>query len=236
MNKYLQIYQELSRQIEEGKLRPGETLPSEHALSKSYGVSRETVRKALNLLSEHGYIQKIKGKGSVVLDLSRFEFPVSGLVSFKELAKKMKGTVETVVHELTKVPADRFLAQQLNTEEGDRIWKVVRTRVIDGEAIILDKDFLRANLVPELPVDRCRDSIYEYVEDDLGLAISFAKKEVVAEKPSAEDRRLLSLAGFDTVIVVKNHVYLEDACLFQYTESRHRPDKFRFVDFARRNR
>jgi GntR family transcriptional regulator, trehalose operon transcriptional repressor len=35
--------------------------------------------------------------------------------------------------------------------------------------------------------------------------------------------------------VIKNYVYLEDASLFQFTESRHRPDKFRFVDFARRS-
>ena len=39
---------------------------------------------------------------------------------------------------------------------------------------------------------------------------------------------------FEHIVVVRNFVYLDDASLFQYTESRHRLDKFRFVDFARR--
>ena len=51
-----------------------------------------------------------------------------------------------------------------------------------------------------------------------------------------EDKTLLDIEGFQHIVVIKNYVYLEDATLFQYTESRHRPDKFRFVDFARRNR
>ncbi|MCO4130305.1 UTRA domain-containing protein, partial [Enterobacter kobei] len=50
-----------------------------------------------------------------------------------------------------------------------------------------------------------------------------------------EDYRLLDLEGFQAIVVVKNYIYFENAILFQYTESRHRPDKFRFVDFARRN-
>lgn len=54
------------------------------------------------------------------------------------------------------------------------------------------------------------------------------------EEPTAEDRELLDLEGFHNVVVVRSQVYLEDASQFQYTESRHRPDKFRFVDFARR--
>lgn len=41
--------------------------------------------------------------------------------------------------------------------------------------------------------------------------------------------------GFDLLVCVKSYTYLEDATLFQYTESKHRPDKFRFVEFARRS-
>lgn len=54
------------------------------------------------------------------------------------------------------------------------------------------------------------------------------------EEPTAEDRKLLDMEGFHAIVVVKNYIYFDDATLFQYTESRHRPDKFRFVDFARR--
>ncbi len=48
------------------------------------------------------------------------------------------------------------------------------------------------------------------------------KKEIIVEEPTAEDHELLDLEGFYNVVVIKNYVYLDDATLFQYTESRHR--------------
>ena len=51
-----------------------------------------------------------------------------------------------------------------------------------------------------------------------------------------EDRKFLDMAPYDMVVVVKSYTYLSSNELFQYTESRHRPDKFRFVDLAKRNR
>ena len=61
-----------------------------------------------------------------------------------------------------------------------------------------------------------------------------AKKEIVVEECTDEDREYLDLDKYDHVVVVKNFVHLKDATLFEYTESRHRLDMFRFVDFARR--
>ena len=43
------------------------------------------------------------------------------------------------------------------------------------------------------------------------------------------------MKDFDLLVCVKSYTYLEDATLFQYTISKHRPDKFRFVEFARKN-
>ncbi|MDN4072225.1 trehalose operon repressor [Fictibacillus terranigra] len=234
-NKYLAIYQEISKGIEKGEFPPGRQLPSEHELAEHYRTSRETIRKALNLLAQNGFIQKIRGKGSIVLDLAKFDFPVSGLVSFKELASKLGKPWKTVVHELVRMAPDRFLQHELNITKNDMVWKVARIREINGEKIILDKDIFNEKFVPGLTKEICEDSIFEYIEDELGLKISFAKKEIVVEEPTEEDQRLLTLEGFHNVVVVKNHVYLDDASLLQYTESRHRPDKFRFVDFARRN-
>jgi GntR family trehalose operon transcriptional repressor len=235
-NKFLSIYNEIAEQIEDGKIKPDTKLPSENELAEQYDASRETIRKALNLLSQNGYIQKVRGKGSIVLDLARFEFPVSGLVSFKELAQKMEGKPKTIVHDLKLIQPDQYVMKQLNVSNKDKVWKVMRAREIGNEKIILDKDFLNEKMVPSLTKEICENSIYEYIENELNMIISFAKKEIVVEEPTEEDRGYLDLEGYHNIVVVKNHVYLDDASLLQYTESRHRPDKFRFVDFARRNR
>ncbi|MDD9148121.1 GntR family transcriptional regulator [Sporolactobacillus sp. CQH2019] len=53
----------------------GRLLPSENEMGDQYKASRETIRKTLALLSRNGYIQKIRGKDSVWLDVGRFDFP-----------------------------------------------------------------------------------------------------------------------------------------------------------------
>ncbi|GGE29816.1 trehalose operon repressor [Marinithermofilum abyssi] len=234
-NIYLTIYHDFVRRIESGRLRPNAKLPSENELAQLYETSRETVRKALHLLSQNGYIHKIKGKGSFVLPLPRFDFPVSGLVSFKELASKMKKPCLTKVHRLQQLEATPFLADQLQIKPGDPVWEAIRIREIGGEKIILDKDHFRADCIPPLTEAVCRDSIYEYLEHTMDRRISFAKKIITVDEPTEEDRELLDFQAYPMIAVVQNYVYLEDGTLFQYTESRHRPDKFRFVDFARRH-
>lgn len=234
-NKYITIYNDISKQIKSGKIRPDSLLPSENELTDIYGTSRETIRKALNLLSQNGYIQKIRGKGSVVIDVNKFDFPVSGLVSFKEIAQKLDNQVRTIVNELSLTKPSQFLKQQMHLTSNELVWEVVRTREIDGNKVILDKDILIQELVPDLTEEICADSIYDYIENKLNLTIGFAKKEIVVVEPTDEDRAYLDLEGFSNIVVIKSFVYLDDATLFQYTESRHRPDKFRFVDFARRN-
>jgi GntR family trehalose operon transcriptional repressor len=233
-NKYLSIYNDLLSKIKNGIFQSGMKLPSENQLVEQYGTSRETIRKALNLLSEHGYIQKIKGKGSIVLDVGKFDFPISGLISFKELAQKIGKPSRTIAYECDLVKPDEKLQKYLHVTSKDEVWKVVRAREIEGERIILDKDFFNKQFVPSLTKEICEDSIYEYLEEELGIKISFAKKEISVDECTEEDKKYLDLKGYTHVVVVRNYVYLDDASLFQYTESRHRLDKFRFVDFARR--
>ncbi|PYY26438.1 Trehalose operon repressor [Paenibacillus illinoisensis] len=233
-NKFIRIYEDIAAHIRTGEIEAGSLLPSELDLSESYQTSRETIRKALKMLYEEGYIQKIQGKGSIVLDIRKIDFPISGLVSFKELAKKMGQRARTHVEELEELKVDQALFKTIHFGMGEQVWKIVRVRNVDGERVILDKDYVSQRLVPGLTKEISNDSIYEYIEDQLGLSISFAKKEILVEEPTEEDRRLMDLEGFHNVVVVRSQVYLEDASPFQFTESRHRPDKFRFVDFARR--
>lgn len=233
--KYLAIYKDLVKKIKDHHWNEQEMLPSENELSKMYDVSRETIRKTLDMLVQEGYIQKVRGKGSVIINRHLHHFPVSGIQSFKELSQKLNLDAKTFVHQLVlKKPRDE-IRDQLNLSKDERVWSVARIREIDGERIILDKDYFVKAYVPELTVDVCEDSIYEYLEGELGLKISFAEKEITVEEPTDEDYTLLDMEGFSNIVVIKSRVYLKDASLFQYTVSRHRPDKFKFVDFARRS-
>lgn len=62
MNKFFKIYLELKEKIEKKQYRSNSLLPSENDLAREYGVSRETIRKALLLLLENGIFIKFKAR------------------------------------------------------------------------------------------------------------------------------------------------------------------------------
>ena len=235
-NKYLMIYNELAQKIKNGYYKVNDLLPSESELMKMYNVSRDTIRKSLNILTQEGYIQKAKGKGSFVLDINRFTFPVSGVVSFKEIGKKLEKSFETDVKKLECIIPETCICKELNLDKNEKVWKIFRTRKIGLESIILDKDYILEKFVNNLTDEICKNSLYEYIEDKLNLKIAYAKKQITVEKCTKEDEKYLDLNGYNMVVAVRSYTYLDDTNLFQYTESRHRPDKFVFVDFARRNK
>lgn len=235
MKTYELISQTIERNILKGVYPAGSYLPSENSLRQKYDVSRDTIRKALAVLMGNGYIQKIQGKGSLVLKREQLRFPVSGLTSYKELQNSYGYEGQTQVVSLYKKTIDEPLAKITGFETGRICWSLVRTRQIVGKKVILDKDLLATDLIPELDTEIARDSIYRYLEETLGLQISFAEKEITIDHLTEEDHELLDLNQNDTNIVsVKSRVFTADAIQFQYTESRHRVDKFRFFDFARR--
>ena len=236
MAKYSVLYNKIQKDIEDGRLKPGEQLPSEKELMDEYDLSRDTVRKSLSLLVTNNYIRKIKGKGSFVLEMNKFDFPVAGLISFKEMAAKTGMTsYSTEVIRLQLQEAATFPTKALDAQEIHSIWEVIRVRTINGRRVILDKDYFYQDVVPDLTEEISSNSIYEYLEQNLGLKIGFAQKEIVMEKATAEDRLLLDLHDYDMVAVVNTLVYLVNGKLFQFTQSRHCPDKFKFIDVARRN-
>ncbi|GAB6989797.1 trehalose operon repressor [Paenibacillus pini] len=233
-NIFLTLYKDYTEQIDAGTLEPGSKLPSENELAETYQTSRETVRKGLNMLAQNGYINKVKGKGSFVLDKGRMKFPISGLVSYKELAARLDKPNRTLVYITERIPAGNDIAKELRVRSDQPVWKIVRAREIEGERVILDIDYLLAEVVADISKDIAADSIYQYLEQELHLKISYAEKVICVERATEIDHQYMDLRGDTHVVVVRGYVHLEDTTLFQYTESRHRLDKFQFVDFARR--
>lgn len=69
--KYYDLMEDLRKQIVSGKIKPGEKLPSENELSGTYQVSRQTVRKALQILQNEGYIYAEHGRGTFCSEMAR---------------------------------------------------------------------------------------------------------------------------------------------------------------------
>ena len=236
MNKFKEIFLDLEQKILEQEYPPHTLLPSENQLIKIYGVSRETIRKALNLLTTEGYIQKKQGKGSIVLDRNRFDFPIAGLTSYKELQETQHIPSETIVQILEETKVDQALSDITGWNKETPVWHLVRQRKINGEIVILDRDYLLKDVVPVMTKKIGEGSIYDYFENELDLTIAYAQKEITVEPVTPTIEEAMDLNGDQYVVVVRGLVHLEDTSCFEYTESIHRLDKFRFVEFARRRK
>lgn len=236
MSKQDMIAQDLAEKIHHGLYCPGDYLPSEHQLTDLYGTSRETIRSALSQLNDLGLIQKIKGKGSIVLDYQKFTFPVSGITSFQELNQKLGMHAVTTVlkNELCTSIPQYFVNRGVDADQPSIY--IERLRMIDHEPVVIDRDFLLTPPIDEIPQKVAENSLYDYIEGELGLDISYASKEITVEKADDEVAAQLKLTGDQLVVVVRSLSFLNDTTLFQLTESYHRPDKFKFSDFARRQK
>ena len=193
MSKYYAIYLALKQAIEQGKYQKGELLPSENELMKTYEASRDTIRKALTLLAQNGLIQKNKGKGSIVLKMDRINFPVSGVISFKELAKERPETIKTLVKKVDIMKADQTLSAEMSVPLNTELYKIERVRQYDDEKIIYDIDYLIKDIIPFMDEQIAGDSLYEYIENTLHLPISFAQKEITVQPCTKTDQAYLDM-------------------------------------------
>lgn len=234
MKKYQQLYKQIEKAIQEETYAVGDFLPSEHELMDQYQVSRDTVRKALALLQEEGFIKKIRGQGSQVIKEETVNFPVSNLTSYQELVQELGLRSKTNVVSLDKIIIDKKTSQLTGFPEFRMVWKVVRQRVVDDLVSVLDIDYLDMELIPKLTREIAEQSIYSYIENDLKLIIDYAQKEITIDHSNDRDKILMDICKDLYVVSIKSKVYLQDGRQFQFTESRHKLEKFRFVDFAKR--
>ena len=103
MSKYKEVYNDIREKITNGTFKAREFLESESELARKYSYSKDTIRKALSMLELDGYIQKIKGKNSMVLENGRFKNSLSNLRTSKELNKIENIDIATNLVELDVV-------------------------------------------------------------------------------------------------------------------------------------
>jgi len=192
--------------------------------------------ETLELLQEEGFIETVQGMGSQVSRQANFDFPVSQLTSYQEIVKASVLHSETNIIRLEKISIDEKGTKKTGFPLHRLVWKVTRQRVVDGVSSVLDIDYLDRELIPGLTKEIAQHSIYQYIEEDLELQISYAKKEILISPIDNRDKILLDLGKDKHVVTVRSQVHLADGRQFQFTESRHILDKFHFVDYAERRK
>lgn len=236
--KYEDIYRNLKQKIENGTYAYGELLPSENNLISVYDCSRNTVRRALAGLTQDGYVQSIHGKGVRIIyqPVSRATFTVGGIESFQETAQRNRLQSVTEVVDFSLLRVTEELARKTGFSEGEEVYYIERVRRLDGKALILDINVFLKGLVPGLTPEIAARSIYEYIEQELGMQIVTSKRMITVEHVTALDEKYLDLGDYNCLAVVTGQTFNTDGVMFEYTQSRHQPDYFCFQDTATRRK
>ena len=236
--KYDAIYRSLRQAIEHEEYPYQSALPSEHQLVQRYDCSRNTVRRAIAELADEGYVQSVHGKGVLVLyqKQEQTQFSIGGIESMKEAAARNGQTLRTRVIYFTELVVDGPLAARTGFSEGSEIYYVRRVRYLNGEALILDHNYFLKDVVRGLSAKLAEDSVYEYMEQTLGETIMTTRRKYTVERETELDGQYMELHGYNCLMVVSNQAFNKDGVMFEYTESRHRPDRFVFYELAQRKK
>ncbi|MDO0825223.1 GntR family transcriptional regulator [Desulfosporosinus nitroreducens] len=151
MSNEMEIVDEIVYLIVSGEFIAHDKLPSENTISDQFKVPRITARKAYERLEELGYIYKKQGKGSYVRDRSKqIELVLSGDVSFsqKMIEKGYDFHSETIF--CREIKYNKRIYDYLETDEGDRVFKVGRLRYIDQQPIALHISYVAKSVFTDI--------------------------------------------------------------------------------------
>jgi GntR family transcriptional regulator len=177
---YTQVKELLRERIVDGTYPPHAQLPAESEMSSIFGVSRITVRQALNDLQKEGLIFKVAGKGSFVSKPKAFQ-QLTQLEGFGEAMSRLGHQIYNQVLSHTVVPAAPHVAERLRLAAGSPVTEIRRVRYLNREPLSLEITYLPEEIGERLRrEDLATRDIFAILENDYGIALGHADLQIEA--------------------------------------------------------
>ncbi len=191
ITKHRQITETLTRQMNQGALKPYDRLPSEKELCEQWQASRSTVRKALDQLTDRGRIFRVPGKGSFV-SFPKISHLTSQILGFSEKMRAQGLDVKTrlILREIIE-PCEE-IASALKLTRADRVMRIQRLRIVRDEPMVLQTSYMPLNLCECLMQEDLEStSLNQLIQERCRIRLS--RSEVWVESPiiSRKEQQLL---------------------------------------------
>ncbi len=235
--KYKAIYEDMRNRIESGEYQVGDLIPDEITMGRRFNCSRMTVKKAYDILVNEGYIYRRQGQGSFVLPHSlqnkkKIEIQERNLTGF---SAGTQGEGQSKILRFQLIFATEEIAHHLNIRPNDPVYDILRVRLLNDRPYVIEQTYMPPTVVPGLTQEILQGSIYEYIENTLGLRIGAAQKTTWADISNEMDHQELWLKEIEPVLVIEQVAFLDNAIPFEYSVSRHHYDLFRFSVYSLRH-
>ena len=226
MNKYEQIARDIYNDIASGKYEPGSQLALEKEMCAQYGVSRITVKRAVDELVKQGLVVKRRGSGTFVKGVQEEDVENVGMCGqFGGFSNTHQGhQVSTDVKKFEIVHPSPEVAEKLKISTEDFVYDIIRIRYLDGKPENVEYTQMPIEVIPGIKQEVLMNSIYNHIENTLRLQIQSAHRTVSADMPTEEEKEFLQIEGVLPVLQVAQVAFLSDGRPFEYSKSRHRAD------------
>lgn len=216
--KYKKVADELEKEIYQGVYNDKKKIPTEEELCQRFEVSRNTTRKAIQVLVQKGCVYQVQGSGVFVREQMNENYV--NLQNMNGVTKDFPGrNVETKVVDFKLIEADEELSDKMQCNIGDPIYFVNRIRIIDGEKYAIEYSYFNKNLVLYLNEEIVRGSIYNYIREDLKLTIGIIDRFIYADYISDRDAKYLDIEKGAPALVNENKAKLNNGEIFDYSKT-----------------
>lgn len=234
MTLYDKVREDLLSKIKDGTYPEGQTIPSELELAKIYGVSRPTVRQALQLLADEGYLEKRRRRGTVVTRPKISQSFTMSISSFED-AMRLEGRLpKTNVLVFRRERASASVARHLSLKEGEEVYRLVRLRYADDLPNVFVESFVPCGLYPGLEeFDLNETSLYAAMER-CGSPVTSAHRRLEAIKADSAAAALLDVEPGDPLLLFHTVARNADNLPAEYSVATYRGESNSFEIDVRR--
>jgi GntR family transcriptional regulator len=206
----------------------GEPIPAERQLAVDLGVSRLTLRAALDELVRDGHLDRRHGSGTYVTE-PKIAQPLT-LTSFSDDMRRRGMTPGSRTLELTTTVAGARLAHRLAVSPEARLVRVKRLRLADGKPMAMEVLHVPEALVPGLTRADFEDhSFYELLRDRYGITIASGTQSIEPTVTSEEESEVLAVPLHTPAFLFERTTVSESGRIVEFVRSIYRGDRYRLV-------
>ena len=189
-----------------GEYPLGSQIPTENELCALLGVSRPTLRQALDRLTREGLLLRIKGKGTFVTEPKVVHESTSFITGYRAESERNHRTMRTRVLHIGRERASEAVAAALELTVGARVTRLVRLRHLEGyrnEApVVYTTVYVPAALFPDMDKLDFTDLSFYEVLARRGLEVRRTSQRLEVVPPPAEVAARLGISAFEPVIFI----------------------------------
>lgn len=232
---YLQLVDQLEMEIRNSMLA-NDKLSSERELTKIYGVSRITVRLALQELEKRGLVYKKHGKGTYVSEITNSAVDLSAAYSFTDQMKKLGKVPQTKILSFRLIEAPESIAQQMQIAPGELIFEIERLRIANDTPMMIERSYVPHTLFDGLTEEMLSvHPLYELFQLQFSQTIRLAEEEFYASIALDNEAELLGIRSGSPVLHLLRKTFNTKNIVIEYTFSIARADQFRYKIIHQRN-